>query len=212
MILIEITVLFVVACFYIESFCQHLQHNIEYFTAILLFIFVVALPLFLVSTVILSKSEKSDEEENAFNSTVEETRETWEAASVENFYEKRKDAANAPSSELEFLGHLNHYNTIKAIAQRESGWADFIHCAQTSAIAWILGSFISLKSPHAPDVSEGYPDFFIVGILVALWLLFFEFFCEWHKSLHIDYMLEKYRKIKPKFLDTTSDQSSSNKS
>lgn len=212
MILIEITVLFVVACFYIESFCQHLQHNIEYFTAILLFIFVVALPLFLVSTVILSKSEKSDEEENAFNSTVEETRETWEAASVENFYEKRKDAANAPSSELEFLGHLNHYNTIKAIAQRESGWADFIHCAQTSAIAWILGSFISLKLPHAPDVSEGYPDFFIVGILVALWLLFFEFFCEWHKSLHIDYMLEKYRKIKPKFLDTTSDQSSSNKS
>lgn len=145
-------------------------------TPVLMAICLAILPLFLLISAGRSNSD-SGKPERAFDRTVKETRNAWRAASV-----RWSDTEN--SSQL---------REIREISERESNWADFIHCGQTSAISWILGSITAIHLNQA-NVVDSY--LFWCGISIALWLLAFEFFCEWHKSLHIDYMVEQYRKIK----------------
>lgn len=187
--------------------------SLETLTLILSYGALIFLPTFLIFSAIFSKHtvenpDKGNCVDNAFDLTVEETRNTWIAAPESKL---SSNTAKDNKSTITQDQEQPTTNTILAIAQRESGWADFIHCAQTSAVAWILGSYTAYNLTCTNKLTN--PQFFKIGILLAIWLLFFEFFCEWHKSLHIDYMLKEYGDIKKQLIQqsTSSAKSSLNK-
>lgn len=184
MILAAILPLIVMAWGYKKGVVEVLIHWLmEWRISVLIAIFLAILPSFLLISALYTnlfqqqnskKAERDWEKtEPAFDKTVEETRNAWKASSVRWF-----DMENPP-----------RLHEIREISERESNWADFIHCGQTSAISWILGSITAVHLNQANVDSS----LFWCGISIALWLLAFEFFCEWHKSLHIDYMVKQYQ-------------------
>lgn len=64
------------------------------------------------------------------------------------------------------------------IMSKVSTWSDFIHCGQSCALAWILGSCSAYTLFEKADVLFG---FFWVGILSSVSLLVAEGFIDWHR-------------------------------
>lgn len=70
----------------------------------------------------------------------------------------------------------------KAILKRVGTWSDFIHCGQSCAIAWILGSLLcnaSLGGCLSNDTVYRH------GIFLAIVLLILEVFIDWHRYQHV---------------------------
>jgi len=83
---------------------------------------------------------------------------------------------------------------LKEIARREAGWADYIHCGQTAAFAWILSCLLIRWWVNPWPETE--PKWFGASLCGAIWLLAFEMICEIHKQRHIDKLLADYEKLK----------------
>ncbi|MCI7698494.1 MAG: hypothetical protein MSQ05_03795 [Akkermansia sp.] len=70
----------------------------------------------------------------------------------------------------------------KAVLKRVGTWADFIHCGQSCAIAWLLGSFLC-------NVCLGWKlngnPFYCHGLFLAGALLVLEIFIDWHRYQHV---------------------------
>lgn len=74
----------------------------------------------------------------------------------------------------------------KAILKRVGTWSDFIHCGQSCAIAWILGSLLcnaSLGGCLSNDTVYRH------GIFLAVVLLILEVFIDWHRYQHVHRIL-----------------------
>lgn len=74
----------------------------------------------------------------------------------------------------------------KAILKRVGTWSDFIHCGQSCAIAWILGSLlcnVSLGGCLSNDTVYHH------GIFLAVVLLILEVFIDWHRYQHVHRIL-----------------------
>lgn len=72
--------------------------------------------------------------------------------------------------------------------RRIGNWADFIHCGQSCAFAWILGSFyVHVYCVHyGVTCPYGYLN---IGLLLSMLILFLELFAEWHRCHHILHVL-----------------------
>lgn len=93
----------------------------------------------------------------------------------------KNDASSTNTEKDAFIG--------KAVIMRRVGnWADFIHCGQSCAFAWILGSFCVFIYCTLNSVT--CPYFVInIGLLASLSALFFELFADWHRYHHVLYVL-----------------------
>lgn len=127
---------------------------------------------------------------------LEKTQQMWKASSKlpENLDADIKHSeANNSASTITPLQLLKLYE-LKEIARREAGWADYIHCGQTSAFAWILGCIPVMTNSAASPA----PGWLIPSIWGAIWLLGFEMLCEIHKQMHINRLLSEYKALKQK--------------
>ncbi|MDD6814213.1 MAG: hypothetical protein PUD60_07430 [Akkermansia muciniphila] len=78
--------------------------------------------------------------------------------------------------------HAESGGDDKAVLKRVGTWADFIHCGQSCAIAWLLGSF--LCNACLGWKLNGNP-FYCHGLFLAGALLVLEIFIDWHRYQHV---------------------------
>lgn len=71
--------------------------------------------------------------------------------------------------------------SAKIIMAKVSTWSDFIHCGQSCAWAWILGSSFAYQLFEKPILQVG----FWIGLFSAVLLLVAEAFIDWHRWQHI---------------------------
>ena len=71
--------------------------------------------------------------------------------------------------------------SAKIIMAKVSTWSDFIHCGQSCAWAWILGSSFAYQLIEKPILQVG----FWIGLFSAVLLLVAEAFIDWHRWQHI---------------------------
>lgn len=75
---------------------------------------------------------------------------------------------------------------LSIIMSKVSTWSDFIHCGQSCALAWILGS---CSAYTLFDKAEVLCGFFWGGILSSVLLLVAEGFIDWHRWQHVQNVL-----------------------
>ena len=76
----------------------------------------------------------------------------------------------------------NNSDTRKIIMDKVSTWSDFVHCGQSCAWAWILGSMSAYVLFKNDDILT---PFYQNGIGAAVWLLVTEAFIDWHRWQHV---------------------------
>lgn len=80
----------------------------------------------------------------------------------------------------------NNSDTKKIIMDKVSTWSDFVHCGQSCAWAWILGSMSAYVLFKNNDILT---PFYRNGIWVAWWLLIAEAFIDRHRWQHVKRVL-----------------------
>ncbi len=76
----------------------------------------------------------------------------------------------------------NNSDTRKIIMDKVSTWSDFVHCGQSCAWAWILGSMSAYILFKNNDILT---PFYQNGILAAGGLLIAEALIDWHRWQHV---------------------------
>ncbi len=165
------------------GFVKYSTNKTNAATESLLLIIIMCIALLIACMIYIKRAKKKITNEtqesscnSVYNQIVEDTRNTWSAEQLALQSLNGEKAINRDSIE------------ILEISKRLSSAVEFIHLNQSIAIAWILGSCLA---KHVLPGSYFIESMYLVGIALAVWLLFFGFFREWHQSLHTRYMLDK---------------------